>query len=239
MQLLAGMMAALVFLMAPPAYADDDAAKVLAGDDGAAAEEGAADDAAAEDGAAAEEGAADDAAADEDGAADDAAAEDGGEDAAAAEAAPAEEGPESPWKMGLIMSISALFIGGASAAIGIWVDRDKSRPVVFAYAMSVLIIAACGVGMVTGYLDEEETIKKRQDLERMLDMTYEIAMSSGDPELIALVEKEADTTVELPPPSEETEEDDTGDVDEEGDDAEGDDAEATDDGTGDEAGSGQ
>lgn len=103
----------------------------------------------------------------------------------------------SPWSGGLIMSITAMCIGGFSAVLGIWVDRDKSRPTIFAYSMSFLILCALVVGVAQGYLDEVEGIQKDQDLERMLDMTYEIAKTSGDPGLIALVEQSSGVKIEV------------------------------------------
>ena len=98
------------------------------------------------------------------------------------------EETRSPWSTGLVMSITAMCIGGFSAVLGIWVDRDKTRPKVFAYSMSFLILCALVVGVTQAYLDEVDRIEKDADLERMLDMTFEIAQSTGDPDLIALVE---------------------------------------------------
>ena len=101
------------------------------------------------------------------------------------------EETRSPWSTGLVMSITAMCIGGFSAVLGIWIDRDQSRPKVFAYSMSFLILCALVVGVTQAYLDEVDRIEKDADLERMLDMTFEIAHASGDPELIALVEASA------------------------------------------------
>jgi MFS family permease len=103
----------------------------------------------------------------------------------AVEDAPAEEAP-SPWTLGLISSMLALGVGGFSAVLGIWVDRDKSRPAVFAGAMSALITTAILVGIVQSYLDAVDGIQARADLDRMLDMVEEIGAESGDPELAAL-----------------------------------------------------
>lgn len=188
--------AVLLLTTAGPAFAQDPPA------DEAAAEEAAGDDAAAAEGEAAPtEGEA--APADGEAAGDDAAAADevSDEDVAEAEAVP------SPWSTGLILSMSALIVGGGSAVLGIWVDRDKTRPVSFAYAMSFLITCAVLVGVSQSYLDAVAAIQQEQDMERMLDMTYEIAVSSGDPELIALVEKEAGVEVEPMPQPEEGAED--------------------------------
>jgi hypothetical protein len=97
----------------------------------------------------------------------------------------------SPWSAGLVTSFIALGIGGLSAVLGIWVDRDKSRPTIFAATMSVLITAAVTVSLTQGYLDAVSAIQQKADLQRMLDMVDEIAESSGDPALADLVASEA------------------------------------------------
>ncbi|MEQ1569717.1 MAG: hypothetical protein ABMA64_29045 [Myxococcota bacterium] len=106
------------------------------------------------------------------------------------EAVPEERPLESPFTWGLLMSWCALLIGGGSAVLGIWIDRDKSRPASFAVALSGLIMAAMGVGAMQGYLDEEGAIENRANLERMLDMVEELSEKSGDPALAALMETE-------------------------------------------------
>ncbi|MBO84604.1 MAG: hypothetical protein CL927_04545 [Deltaproteobacteria bacterium] len=123
------------------------------------------------------------------------------DDAAAIEAVELEE-ERTPWTRGLMMSIAAMCIGGFSAMLGIWVDRDAARPRVFAAAMSVLIFFALVVGVAQAYLDQIDRIEKYQDLERMLDMTYEIAVASGDAELVALVEESTGMEVDGLPPTE-------------------------------------
>lgn len=224
--LFAAALAAGLVALAPPSFAQDDApadapAEAMdadadaAGADADGSEEAEADEATAEDG---------DAAAGDTGApADDAGAEDDVE---------LEETP-SPWSSSLMMSMAAMCIGGFSAVLGIWVDRDTSRPTVFAYSMSFLILCALLVGVSQAYLDEVDGIKKDQDLERMLDMTYEIAVSSGDPELIKLVEKTSGEKIDVPPPAPEPVEAPSEEGAEDGaDDAEGTDGDGA---TGDEA----
>ncbi len=119
------------------------------------------------------------------------------------EAAPEEEAEvvEAPsaFTFGLITSLFALSLGGISAVLGIWVDRDKSRPMTFALAMSVLISSAVCVGMFQGVLDSRDAIAAKADLSRMLDMVNEIAFASGDPALAALVAEEGGTAIEIPP----------------------------------------
>lgn len=99
-------------------------------------------------------------------------------------------GEESPWSFGLVTSMLALGVGGVSAVLGIWVDRDQSRPVAFAFVMSVLITAAITVGATQSYLDAISAIQHKQDLHRMLGMVSEIAAASGDAELAELVQAE-------------------------------------------------
>jgi len=116
-----------------------------------------------------------------------------GEEAFDAEAGEEElelEEEPNPWTAGLLSSMIALGIGGIAAVLGIWVDRDQSRPVVFAGAMSVLISSAIFVGMVQSYLDAVGAIQARADLDRMLDMVEEISADSDDPALAAMLEKE-------------------------------------------------
>ncbi len=96
---------------------------------------------------------------------------------------------ESPFTWPLIGSWVALTLGGGAAILGIWVGRDKARPALFAVALSVLIFTAICVGGLQGFLDEEQAIETRADLERILDMVDGIAANSSDPALRSLVEK--------------------------------------------------
>ena len=126
--------------------------------------------------------------------------EDGATAAVLADAAPEEA--ESPWSTGLITSMSALLIGGFSAVLGIWVDRDKSRPLAFAVVMSILITTAISVGATQSYLDAVDAIQQKEDLNRMLSMVGEIAESSGDESLIALLKSEGGPEVTITPQAE-------------------------------------
>ena len=115
-----------------------------------------------------------------------------------AELEPALEELPSPWTGGLITSMVALGVGGFAAILGIWVDRDKSRPIAFASVMSALIAVAIFVGGAQSYLDAEKAIQQRADLKRMLDMVAEIAVSSGDQKLADLLTSEGRPKLVLP-----------------------------------------
>ena len=106
----------------------------------------------------------------------------------------------TPWSAGLITSISALSVGGLAAVLGLWIGRDKSRPVGFSIAMTVLILSAVSVGCVQSYLDAVEMIKKRADLEKMMNMVTEIAVATGDEDLAKLIEEESGAVVDIPEP---------------------------------------
>jgi hypothetical protein len=104
------------------------------------------------------------------------------------------------WTGGLITSMSALLIGGLAAILGLWIGRDKTRPLGFAVAMTFLISAAIGVGMTQSMLDAEENLAKKTDLARMMGMVTEIAMASGDEELARLIEDAGGEKIDMPEP---------------------------------------
>lgn len=104
---------------------------------------------------------------------------------------------DQAWDMAM-SSVLALSIGGISAVLGLWVGRDKRRPVYFAVLMTALILSAVGVGVVQSVLDAEDAIKKEQDLDRMVETVTEIAIASGDEELAKLIESQTGVAIEIP-----------------------------------------
>jgi hypothetical protein len=112
---------------------------------------------------------------------------------------------ESPWTFGLVASMLALSLGGFSAVLGMWVTRDSQRPIVFAFAMTMLIGTAVFVGVSQSYMDAVDGVQKRADLARMMTMIKEIAAQTGDMELAALIESEGGGIVEMPEPEPEPE----------------------------------
>lgn len=105
---------------------------------------------------------------------------------------------DAAWEASM-SSVIALSIGGISAILGLWVGRDKRRPAYFAVAMTFLVGAAVGVGVVQSVLDAEDALKKQADLDRMVETVTEIAMATGDTELVRLIEEQAGKKIELPP----------------------------------------
>ena len=103
----------------------------------------------------------------------------------------------SVWTIDLYASIFALSLGGGSAILGMWLTRDKKRPIIFALAMTFLISTAVFVGITRSYLDAADAVQKKQDLARMMDMVKEIAVQTGDHELAALIEAEGGGAVEI------------------------------------------
>jgi len=112
-------------------------------------------------------------------------------------------GGESWSPTALYASLAALSIGGLAAIAGLWIGRDKSRPIYFAVAMTFLIASAVGVGMAQSYMDAIEMVKKKKDLKNMMSMVSEIAVATGDEELAALIESSGggEVEIEAPPPA--------------------------------------
>ena len=107
---------------------------------------------------------------------------------------------DSSWSPTMLYtSIGALSLGGISAILGLWIGRDKSRPIGFAAAMTLLIASAVGVGMAQSYMDAIEMVKKKKDLANMMSMVSEIAVATGDEELAALIEQQGGEKVVLAP----------------------------------------
>src|SRR5262245_12367451 len=92
----------------------------------------------------------------------------------------------------LIITLAGLGVAGLAAVLGIWVERDKTKPPRYAYALSILILLATVVGMFQCYMDAKEGEKLEADMARMLQMLDKIANSTETPipELEAFVNSE-------------------------------------------------
>lgn len=81
----------------------------------------------------------------------------------------------------LIITIVGLSVAGLAAVLGIWVERDKTKPPRYAYALSILILMATVVGMYQCYADAKQSEKLEADMARMLQMLDKIAADSEVP----------------------------------------------------------
>lgn len=91
-----------------------------------------------------------------------------------------------------MITLAGLAVAGFSSLLGMWLERDASKPKKIAFALSFLILLATGVGMVQAMLDAEEQDKMQEDMARMLATLDKIASSSdvAIPELDNLVKSE-------------------------------------------------
>ncbi len=94
--------------------------------------------------------------------------------------------------IGLMISLAGLAVAGFSSLLGMWLERDPDKPKKIAFALSLLILLATGVGMVQAMLDSAEQDKMQEDMARMLATLDKIASSSdvAIPELDSLVKSE-------------------------------------------------
>ncbi|MCK9461938.1 MAG: hypothetical protein M0R80_20090 [Proteobacteria bacterium] len=94
----------------------------------------------------------------------------------------------------LLVVLIGIAVAGLAAVVAIWVERDRTRPRKFAWALSVLILLATGVTILQSFLqdkqdkidqaaDEAEKEKLRGDMARMMQTLDKIAGESGDPRL--------------------------------------------------------
>ena len=90
----------------------------------------------------------------------------------------------------LLVGLSALLIGACAALLGVWLHRDKDRPVFWALALTVLISLATGVGLIETWVDHFDTEQVEEDVARMLSTLVGMADQTGDPELRVLVQEQ-------------------------------------------------
>ena len=88
---------------------------------------------------------------------------------------------------GLIVAMTGVLVAGLAAVLGIWMERDQSKPPRYAYALSALILLATVVSVMQSYLDAKAGEKMEEDMARMLQRMDEIAANSDDPALQELI----------------------------------------------------
>lgn len=90
----------------------------------------------------------------------------------------------------LIVTITAVFVAGLAAVLGIWMERDPKKPPRYAWALSALILLATGVSLMQSVIDKQEQDLIRDDMARLLTTMERMATESDDPELLELVKSE-------------------------------------------------
>lgn len=90
----------------------------------------------------------------------------------------------------LIVTVSAVVVAGMAAILGIWMERDSTKPPRYAWALSALILLATMVSLMQSMLDKREQDKIKDDMARMLATMDKIASESNDPALLDLVKSE-------------------------------------------------
>ena len=70
-----------------------------------------------------------------------------------------------------------IFVAGFAAVLGIWLERDHSKPPRYAWWLSILIVLATFVGMFQTLADAKEGAKLEADMARMLATLDKIAQN--------------------------------------------------------------
>jgi hypothetical protein len=89
--------------------------------------------------------------------------------------------------MDVMITEIGIFVAGFAAVLGIWLERDKTKPPRYAWWLSILIMLATFVGMFQTLADAKEGAKLEADMARMLATLDKIAQTS-DVEIPALNE---------------------------------------------------
>jgi hypothetical protein len=78
----------------------------------------------------------------------------------------------------LIITEIGILVAGFAAVLGIWLERDHSKPPRYAWWLSLLIVLCTFVGMFQTLADAKEGAKLESDMARMLATLDKIAQSS-------------------------------------------------------------
>ncbi len=91
---------------------------------------------------------------------------------------------------GLLVTLTAVFVAGLAAVLGIWMERDERKPPRYAYALSALIVLATLVSLMQSFLDKGEQDQIKEDMARLLTTMDKLASETENPELLELVKSE-------------------------------------------------
>jgi len=94
--------------------------------------------------------------------------------------------------MDVIITEVGIFVAGFAAVLGIWLERDRSKPPRYAWWLSLLIMLCTFVGMFQTLADAKGGEEIKQDMARMLATLDKIAQNSDVeiPELNEFVKSE-------------------------------------------------
>lgn len=92
---------------------------------------------------------------------------------------------------GLMITLAGLLVGAASSLLGIWLERDPSRPRRNGYLLTMMIVLSCGVGMAQASLNRKGNEQMATNLARILDDLDTLA--KDDPALQRYLDQEVRT----------------------------------------------
>lgn len=90
----------------------------------------------------------------------------------------------------VVVSMAGLVVAGLSAMLGIWIDRDRSRSVMLATFLSILVLLATVVSLADSYLNGLRSAKLEEDLARILERIEEMSLAKNDADLKKFINRE-------------------------------------------------
>ncbi len=81
---------------------------------------------------------------------------------------------------GLMLAIIGLVVAGLSSVLGIWMERDPSRPPRWAILLTALIVMATVVSLFQSAQDAQESAAMEEDMARMLQSLDRLSQSSPE-----------------------------------------------------------
>lgn len=92
--------------------------------------------------------------------------------------------------LGLLLSCIGLVVTALSAVLGIWIDRDASKPRRWAFLLSLLVLMAAFGSMGEVMAEARESARLEAEMARILEKLDQLAAESNDPALQEFVTQE-------------------------------------------------
>lgn len=102
-------------------------------------------------------------------------------------------------EIGFVASALGLMATALSSLLGIWIDRDPSRPRRWAIALSFLVLVTQAVAIQELRSNAEESARLQEDMARILESLDQMAAQSEDDGLDTFVEQEIRTQMRANP----------------------------------------